>query len=747
MQKLFFTLCLVADLLGVAHAQSEALSSKTERPNPSRPPEARIDNVETDYFGTKVADPYRWMEKGPSDPDFLQFLHAQNTYTRSVLAGISGRDALLARIHALDTAVTRVSRWQRVGSSIFYSQTAPDESTASLMVRDGSGKPRRLLDPKSFQKGKAHAAIDYFAPSWDAKYVAVGVELGGSEDSTIHLVETATGRLLPDAISRTQYGGPSWLEDSHAFAYARLQKLPAGASPTEVYVNQRVYLHIPGTDPEKDAPIFGPGVNGSPDVDKAGFSQVFFTPGSSYAFAYHSAGTTDPGSGYICPVRDLEQKKPSWKRIYTPEDGLSTGVEDSAVTIHGSTAYLVLDKNAPNGKLIAVALAHPDIAQAKVVVPESDEVLAGVYAAKDALYLVSRKGVNFNLRRSEYGTELKWSDVTLPFPGTISQVNANTSEPGLIFALESWTKPAQAFSYDPEKKQVSNTDLLPLDPADFSKVESREVMIGSTDGAKVPVTILLLRGLKLDGSHPAFYDGYGAYGVSINPRFFPPLLAWIERGGVFAVAHVRGGGEFGEAWHNAGRKDTKKHTVDDMLATARYLISQGYTSPARLAVQGTSAGGISVGGAIVRNPELFAAAIDNVGDTDLLRFQQTQGGAANIPEFGDVTEAKGFHDLYTVSPYHHVKDGEKYPAVLGITGVNDPRVPSWQVAKMLARLTAANASDRPMLLRVDFDAGHGFGSTREQREQILADTFSFALWQSGDSAFRQKNSGPSDSGE
>ena len=746
MNNFGFALLLVG-LLATSRAQSESPSSKAAGISPSRPPAARVDKVETDYFGTKVADPYRWMEKGPDDPDFLKFLRAQNTYTRSVLAGISGRDALLARVHALDTAVTAVSRWQRVGSRIFYLQTAPNESTASLMVRDGSGKSRRLLDPKSFQKGKAHVTIGYFSPSWDAKYVAVGVELGGSEDSTIHLVETATGRVLPDAISRTQYGSPSWCGDSHAFAYGRLQKLPPGASPTEIYVNQRIWLHLPGTDPEKDTPIFGPGVSGSPEVDKAGFSGVFFTPGSSYAFAFHSAGTTDPGSGYICQVRDLEQKKPSWKRIYTPEDGLSTGVEDSAVAIHESTAYVVLDKNAPNGKLVSVDLAHPDIAQARVVVPESGEILAGVYAAKDALYLVSRKGVTFNLRRSEYVAELKWSDVALPYPGAISQVNASTSEDGLIFALESWTKPTQAFSYDPEKKQVANTDLLPLDPADYSKVETREVMIDSTDGAKVPVTILMLRGLKLDGSHPAFYEGYGAYGMSINPMFFPPLLAWIERGGVFAVAHVRGGGEFGEAWHNAGRKETKQHTVDDMLATARYLISQGYTSATGLTVQGRSAGGIAVGGAIVRNPELFAAAIDNVGMTDLLRFQQTQGGAANVPEFGDVTEASGFRDLYAVSPYQHVKDGEKYPAVLGITGVNDPRVPSWQVAKMLARLTSAKASDRPMLLRVDFDAGHGFGSSREQREQILADTFSFALWQSGDPAFRQKDGKTAGPGE
>jgi prolyl oligopeptidase len=205
---------------------------------------------------------------------------------------------------------------------------------------------------------------------------------------------------------------------------------------------------------------------------------------------------------------------------------------------------------------------------------------------------------------------------------------------------------------------------------------------------------------------------------------------------VYGIAHVRGGGEYGENWHNAGRKETKQHTIDDMVAAANYLIENRYSSPARLAVRGTSAGGISVGGAIVQHPELFAAAIDNVGMTDLLRFQTTQGGAANVPEFGDVTQAADFNYLYAVSPYAHVTEGTKYPAVMGVTGVNDPRVPSWIVAKMIARLQAATASDRPVLLRVDFDAGHGLGSSRVQREKQMADEWSFILWQTGDPEFR-----------
>jgi prolyl oligopeptidase len=292
------------------------------------------------------------------------------------------------------------------------------------------------------------------------------------------------------------------------------------------------------------------------------------------------------------------------------------------------------------------------------------------------------------------------------------------------------------FAYDPASNRVSNAALIQKYPADLSGFEAREVEATSADGIKVPLSILCKKGLALDGSHPALYEGYGAYGISIDPSFNPRTLAWIERGGVFAFVHARGGGEFGESWHNAGRNETKQHTIDDMVAAAQYLIQQRYTSPEHLAVLGTSAGGIAVGGAIVQHPELFVAAIDNVGGTDLLRFQNTQGGAANIPEFGDVTDPKGFKNLYSVSPYHHVIDGTRYPAVLGITGANDPRVPSWIVAKMVARLQAASSSGRPILLRVDFDEGHGLGSSRPQRERLLADEFSFILWRSGDPEFQ-----------
>jgi prolyl oligopeptidase len=735
-----FRKCQAVTLLLILSVASIAAQAPNASPTPAslKPPPAKTVDIVTDYFGTKVPDPYRWMESGTDDPQLLEVLKAQNAYTRSVLSSLKGRDAMLARIEQLDNAVPTVRSWQRGGSYLFYLETAPGAKTASLLVRDADGKSRTLLDPVSMEQGDSHAAIDYYTPSWDGRYVIAGVSLGGSENSTIHVIETATGRLLPDAITRTQYAGPSWQTDSRSFYYARLQKLAPDAPATAIYENERVYLHVIGSDPEKDPAVFGPAVSESVTIPKAGFVGTAITPGSNFAVSFYSAGTTDPPSLYIAPVanaRGNDAPQARWAKIASPEDLISPGA-DSPVAIHGPTMYLLVDKGAPNRKLLSVDLDHPDIAHATEVVPTSDAVLVGVYAAQDGLYLESKRGVSFRLQRASYSPQLKWEDVALPYQGSISNVDANIMLPGVLFRLESWTQSDQAFAYDPSSRRVSNIALIQKHPADFSQVEAREVEATSADGTKVPLSILCKKGLPLDSSHPTLFEGYGAYAVSFDPYFDPRVLPWVERGGVFAIVHVRGGGEFGEAWHNAGRKETKQHTVDDMIAAAQYLIRERYTSPAHLAVRGTSAGGIAVGGAIVQHPELFAAAIDNVGMTDMLRFQISQGGAANVPEFGDVTDSQQFQYLYAVSPYHHIVAGTRYPAVLGITGTNDPRVPTWMVAKMITRLQAATASGKPILLRVDFDEGHGLGSSRPQRERLTADTYSFILWQSGDPEFQ-----------
>ena len=713
---------------GIAPSQGNSRLSQ-----PAPPPLARVNAVVTDYFGIKVSDPYRWMEEASNGPEFVAYLKSQNTHTRAELDSLPGRAALLARIQKLDNAIPTVRAWARGGSSIFYLETAPGAPTASLYVRDASGKPRKLLDPVSLQAGSQHAAIDYFQPSWDGRYVIAGVSLGGSENSTIHVLESQNGHLLQDVITRTQYGYPSWRADSQAFYYARLQELAPGAAATAIYENEKVFLHVLGDKVKEDPLVFGVGASASANIPKAGFVNVIATPGSNYLLGIYAQGTSNSPAIY-CTRGGTLSAVATWRKVISSDAAVAT-TPDSSMVVHGSTLYLLVEKNAPNRKLIAVDLDHPN-AGAMDIVPTSDAVLAGVYAAKDGLYLLSRHGVTFELQYSPYDLPLKWKRVPVPYEGTISSMDANVLLRGSVFRLESWTQSDQAYAYDPSTGRVTNTALIEKNPANYSAVEAREVEAISADGTKIPVSLICQKGLVLDGSHPTFLGGYGAYGISVDPAFAPPLLALVERGGLFALVHARGGGELGEAWHRAGQKETKQHTIDDMVAAARYLIAAKFTSTAHLAVEGTSAGGIAVGGSLVQHPELFAAAIDEVGMTDMLRFQTSQGGAANIPEFGDVTNAAQFKYLYPISAYQHVVDGTKYPAVLGITGANDPRVPTWMVAKMVARLQAATASRRPVLLRVDFDAGHGFGSSRPQSERQLADIMSFILWQSGDPAFQ-----------
>jgi prolyl oligopeptidase len=303
--------------------------------------------------------------------------------------------------------------------------------------------------------------------------------------------------------------------------------------------------------------------------------------------------------------------------------------------------------------------------------------------------------------------------------------------------LTSWTKARKIYAYDPSHKNVTDTQLQPVGKFDApADLESVEVKAKSYDGTLIPLSIVYRKGVKLDGSNPTLLEGYGAYGITLDPFFDPKYIAWFERGGVFAVAHVRGGGEYGEDWHLAGKLLTKHNTWKDFIACAEYLINQKYTSTSHLAIEGGSAGGITIGRSITERPDLFAVAIDAVPMSDVVRAEFTPNGPPNIPEFGTVKEADGFKALYEMSGYHHVMDGTKYPAVIVTTGFNDPRVVSWEPGKMAARLQAATSSGKPVLLRVDYDAGHGIGSTKTQREEALADEMSFALWQFGVADFQ-----------
>ena len=699
------------------------------------PPVAPVRIITDEYFGVKVSDPYRYMED-LSNPEVVAWFKGQNDYTRAVLARISGREALLAQIKALDeSAPARVTDIRRMPNDrYFYQKRLASEDVAKLYTKDGlNGAERLLVDPTKFATpGGPHYVISYYAPSFDGHYVAVGVSAAGSEDAVLRVFDTNTGQETGDVIDRAQFGSPSWMPDGRSFVYNRLQKLTPSSAPTERYLNSRAYLHVLGTNPNEDRLVFGSGVS-TVKLDPADIPFVVTSPGTPYALGIVAHGVRIEATIYAVPLESLSAASVPWKLFCDVDDDV-TGFD-----VHGSDLYLISHHHASRFKVLRTKISNPDVAQAEVVVPPSEAVIQNVAAASDALYVQELDGGIGRLVRLEYSGG-KPQRIPLPFDGSVALTGTDQRIPGTLLDLATWTKARKIYAYDSTGKTVTDTKLQPLgkydEPADL---ESVEVKAKSYDGTLVPLSIVYKKGLKLDGTNPTLLEGYGSYGITFDPYFDPKFIAWFERGGIFAVTHVRGGGEYGEDWHLAGKLLTKPNTWKDFIACAEYLINQKYTTKARLAIEGGSAGGITIGRSITERPDLFAVAIDAVPMSDVVRSEFTPNGPPNIPEFGTVKELDGFKALYEMSAYHHIKDGVAYPAVMVTTGFNDPRVISWEPGKMAARLQAASSSAKPILLRVDYDAGHGIGSTKTQREEELTDEMSFALWQFGVPEFQTAN--------
>lgn len=690
-------------------------------------PEAPVENVTNTYFGTAVADPYRYMEN-PSNPNVTVWMKLQDDYTHSLLERIPGRAALLARIHELNNAVAaRVEDMRRLPDGrYFYLKRLPQDNVFKLYVREGlTGKETLLFDPEQFAKAAGKPfAINYYEPSRDGTYVACGLSAAGSEDAVIHVLATATGKEAGQPIDRAQFGGISWCPDGKSFFYNRLQKMEPDMPETARYEKSRVYLHVIGADADKEPPAFGYEVSPLVKMDPADDPFVSTVPGSEYALGTIEHGTRQEITIYAAPLASVGKPNTPWQKICDVDDD----VTDFAVK--GREIFLLTHQDAPRFKIISTSLARPDLASARTVVPAGNAVITALAVAKDALYVQLRDGGIGRLWRMPFGGKIE--PVKLPFDGSLALAAVDPRLDGTWLDMGTWTRADQIYAYDPRTKKITNTGLQPLGQFDApDNLESVEVKAKSDDGTMIPLSIVYRRGLKLDGSNPTLLWGYGAYGISQDPAYGPVLLARYEKGGVFAVAHVRGGGEYGEDWYKGGYKQTKPNTWKDFIACAEYLVQNKYTSPDKLAGEGGSAGGILIGRAITERPDLFGAAIIQVGCLDMLRIETTPNGVPNIPEFGSVKTEDGFKELYEMSSYAHVQDGTKYPAVMLTTGINDPRVEPWQSAKMAARLQAATTSGKPILLRVDYEAGHGIGSTKKQREEQTADIWSFLFWQFG----------------
>ena len=450
---------------------------------------------------------------------------------------------------------------------------------------------------------------------------------------------------------------------------------------------------------------------------------AFVPIGSKYVFAIVNSGVSPNSEYYVTSLEALNQTPIPWRKIASLDDDIAS------FDVHGDDLYLLTYKDTPRYKVIHMNLSATNLSKAEVVFPASEAVVTGVGTARDGVYVQTLDGGEGRLWRLDYKGGSPQA-MKLPYDGTAFIGWTDQETEGILYGLTSWTKSTAYFAYNPKTQTASDTTLVPPVPIDMSSIEVKTVKVKSHDETMVPLVILYKRGLKRDGTNPTLLNGYGAYGiVNTEPFFASNYLPWLERGGVMAFAGVRGGGEYGEEWHLAGKQKTKPNTWKDFIACAEYLVSERYTSPAHLAGQGGSAGGILIGNSIVDRPDLFAAAIDQVGDNNALRFEITSNGVPNIPEFGSVKTEEGFKALLAMDAYNRVKDGVNYPAVLLTTGINDPRVEPWMSAKMAARLQAATTSGKPVLLRVDYDAGHGFGSTKRQQNEQRADIYAFLFQQ------------------
>ena len=692
------------------------LMAATNMPKIPPAPVARVEIVRDTYFGETLSDPYRWMEND-KDRDWLPFLKEQNQHTRAVLDALPKRKTLLARIQQLSGDMVLTSQVQRAGGVTFFQQRPSGAANYKLYVRQ-EDRDRLLVDPTLLSGAFGHISLDWWRASPDGKHVAYGLSKDGSEDSVLHVLVVADARNLEERIDNTQSAYPQWLDDGSGFFY---NQLTGQVDTPERYLDSQARFHRLGTDPSSDPVLMKRNLD--PGVVFERIQRPFIRTFLGTRYALLELGDVRPERRvFIAPVADAIAGSAKWMPIAEFED------EVTAVELVGEELYLIVNKGTPRGRLVRTSALAPNIATGTEVIPQGSLVLERIAQAHDGLYLKIMDGGLSRLRR--LGRDGRVSDIALPFDGTIGSIFASAMEDGVLVSLTGWLAPSGIWSVD-HGGQVVDTGITPRPRIDTAAYETRRLFATAKDGTKIPYSLIHRKGLKLDVGTPVWISAYGSYGYAITPSFVGRAMALMDAGVVVGYANVRGGGEYGREWHKAGQLGNKPNTWRDLIAVCEDLCTRKYTSPKHLAIGGRSAGGIAVGRAMTERPDLFGAVVTGVGWSNPLRYVVEPNGFGEEPEWGAIADPQGYRALRSIDSYQSVQDNTRYPAVLLTTGVTDPRVAPFHVAKMAARLQAATSSGKPVLLRVDFDAGHGIGSTREQQDKEAADTYAFLLWQIG----------------
>jgi prolyl oligopeptidase len=703
-----------------------ALASQIAAATPPAPPSAEPRAPTETRFGITLEDPDRWLED-QQNPAAQQWVKAQADYTRGVLDAIPARADVLTDLERLEKVTS--ARLQDVvlmqDNRLLIRRQEAGMQTARLYLRDGwNGADRLLLDPEDWKKktGNPHA-INYAVPSPDGRHAVVGLSESGSEMAAAHVIELATGKQVGTPITRVRFG-VSWLPDSSGFFYNRQRDPAPGEPPSEKQLNSQSWLHRLGTDPEKDALVFGNAYDKALGIDPAQLPMAVATVGSKHLLGFPYS-VDRRLTVFTAPLSELGNERIQWRPLLSPADNVSS------VALHGDDLYL-LSNASPNRQIERLALDARKAARS-VVVPAGLLPIDEMTVTDDALYYVVKRetGVGSQLYRKPWDSESAHA-VDLPGVDTVSPYATQDGVAGLVVYGGGWSRFPAALRIDAEGK-VHDTDLQPAPSGiDAEQIVSTIVQVPSHDGVMVPLSIVHRRGIKRDGSNPTLLSAYGAYGINTDPGLFPWQFAFYERGVVRAACHVRGGGEKGEAWYRAGHQATKSNTWKDLIACGEYLVREGYSQSGRMAAIGGSAGGIMIGNALIERPDLFRVMFPMVGVLDSVGAAlRDPNGPVNWPEFGDPNTEAGFKALVGMSAYQKVKDGTPFPAVMLYHGYNDPRVAVWHSAKMAARLQRASNSGNPVLLNVDYQAGHGIGSAQASVNAQRADIVSFMFWQFG----------------
>ena len=710
-----FRLLSISLLMGIAatavSAEDASKPSRTTFPLAAQKPV--IDEVQ----GHKITDNYRWLEDA-ANPETKQWVSDEMAYSRSLLDPLPGRDELHRRLTGL-MSIGTITAPQIGGKYYFYTKREGSQNQPVLFVREGvNGQDRALVDVNALA-ADGTVALDWWVPSDDGKYVAYGTSPSGSEMSTLHVVETATAELLPDTIERTRAISLAWMLDNSGFYYTRYPKKGEVAEGQEVYY-RHVFYHALGSDPAKDPLIFGEGLGAEdwPNVDLSNHGDwLLITVEQGWTKSDLYVQDLRPGVERKSPLRITDDKN----FLYGGE-------------IFNGKIFITTNEDAPRYRLFTVDAASPARANWKEIIPQNDAVLQGAAIVNGLLLAQYEKNATSQL--TLLNTDGKpIGGVQLPAIGSIFGLGAKWDRKEVFFAFHSFTVPDSIYQVDLTSRAASLWSKVDAPGIDPDKYEVKQVWFDSKDGTRVPMFVFHKRGLELNGKNPTLLTAYGGFNVSLTPNFVGDRYLWLEHGGVFAVANLRGGAEFGEDWHRAGMLDKKQNVFDDFAAAAEFLISQKYTDKDHLAIRGGSNGGLLMGAALTQHPDLYRAVICQVPLLDMLRYQNFQIAKLWVPEYGSAEDPKQFDWLYAYSPYHHVKAGAEYPAILFMTADTDTRVDPMHAKKMAALMQAEAANgqsrERPILLRIDTKAGHGQGKPIAKQVEDMTDIYSFLFWQLG----------------